>query len=185
MQKSVAARNAALDSLETLVGTAPILKIRTGAPPATCATADSGTVLASATLPSDWLAAASAGVKSLSGSWSDASADATGKPSHFRLYDSGGSTCHLQGIACGPWLPSTLYAVGDHVTNDSSKVFKVTTAGTSNTSGGPTGTGTGITDGTAVWAYVQAAADMPLDSGIINATQNVSVASFAVTAGNA
>jgi hypothetical protein len=97
LQYSVAVRNARLDTVESTTGTAAILKIRTGAPPATCATADSGTVLASATLPSDWMAAASGGTKALSGSWADSSADNAGTAAHFRLYASDGTTCHAQG----------------------------------------------------------------------------------------
>jgi hypothetical protein len=73
------------------------VRIRSGAVPATCATADSGTVLATANLPSDWLAAASGGSKGLSGTWQDASADAPGTAGHFRIYDSTGATCHIQG----------------------------------------------------------------------------------------
>ena len=96
-QFSTTARNAWLDAIETAIGTAPILRIRSGAAPATCATADSGTVLAAMTLPSDWLAAASGGTKALSGTWQDASADATGTAGHFRIYDSGGTVCHIQG----------------------------------------------------------------------------------------
>jgi hypothetical protein len=97
VQLSVAVRNARLDAIETTIGTTPIMRIRTGAPPATCATADSGTVLATLTLPSDWMGAASAGSKALSGSWTDSSADAAGTAAHFRIYDSGGTVCHLQG----------------------------------------------------------------------------------------
>ena len=97
IQLSVAARNGRLDAIETAAGTAAVLKIRTGAPPATCATADSGTVLATATLPTDWMNAASSGTKTLLGSWADASADAAGTAAHFRLYASDGVTCHIQG----------------------------------------------------------------------------------------
>lgn len=97
VQLSVAVRNARLDAIESAIGTTPIMRIRTGAPPATCATADSGTVLATLTLPSDWMNAASGGSKALSGSWTDSSADATGTAAHFRIYDSGGTVCHLQG----------------------------------------------------------------------------------------
>lgn len=97
LQLSVAARNARLDSIETTIGTDPILEIRTGAAPANCAAADAGTVLATLTLPSDWLAAAAAGSKAKSGTWEDTSADASGTAAHFRIKDSGGSTCHLQG----------------------------------------------------------------------------------------
>lgn len=94
---STTVRNARLDAIETTVGTTPVLKLRTGAPPANCATADSGTVLASMTLPSDWMAAASGGSKALSGTWSDTSADAAGDVAHFRLYASDGTTVHAQG----------------------------------------------------------------------------------------
>lgn len=97
VQLSVPVRNARLDQIETTIGTAPILRMRTGAAPATCATADSGTILATVTLPSDWMNAAAAGAKTKLGTWQDASADATGTVAHFRLYDSAGTTCHLQG----------------------------------------------------------------------------------------
>lgn len=97
IQLSVAVRNARLDAIESTIGTSAILKIRTGAPPATCATADSGTVLATVNLPSDWLAAASSGSKAKSGTWQDASADAAGTAGHFRIYASDGTTCGMQG----------------------------------------------------------------------------------------
>ena len=42
-QLSMLARNNILDGLETFIGTSAVLKIRTGAPPATCDAADSGT----------------------------------------------------------------------------------------------------------------------------------------------
>lgn len=96
-QFSTTARNAWLDAIETAIGTSAILRIRSGAVPASCATADSGTVLVTMNLPSDWMAAASGGSKALSGTWQDTSADATGTAGHFRIYDSGGSTCHIQG----------------------------------------------------------------------------------------
>lgn len=97
IQFSVAVRNARLDAIETAIGTSPIMRIRTGAPPASCATADSGTVLATLNLPSDWMANAASGSKSMSGTWQDSSADASGTAGHFRIYDSTGTTCHLQG----------------------------------------------------------------------------------------
>jgi hypothetical protein len=97
IQFSVTVRNARLDAIETAVGTSAVLRIRSGAAPATCATADSGTVLATINCPSDWLAAAASGSKSISGTWQDLSADATGTAGHFRLYDSTGTTCHMQG----------------------------------------------------------------------------------------
>ena len=97
VQWSTTIRNDWLDRIEALIGTTPILKIRTGAKPANCAAADSGTVLATLTLPSDWMAAAAEGSKKKLGTWEDASADAGGTPGHFRLYASDGTTCHMQG----------------------------------------------------------------------------------------
>ena len=122
LQASVAVRNAVLDAIETTIGTSAVLKIRTGAAPATCATADSGTVLATLSLPSDWLAAAASGAKALAGTWSDTSADAAGTAEHFRVYASDGTTCGLQGtvtVTAGGGdmtLSSVTVAAGDNVT---------------------------------------------------------------------
>jgi hypothetical protein len=85
VQHSVAVRNARLDVWESTIGTSPILRIRTGAQPANCAAARTGTILASITLPSDWMAAASGGVKAKSGTWSDSSADAPGTAGHYEI----------------------------------------------------------------------------------------------------
>jgi len=97
LQFSVSVRNARLDAIESTISTSAILKIRTGSAPSDCATGDSGSVLATLSLPADWMAAASSGSKAKSGTWQDASADAAGTAAHFRIYDSGGTTCHLQG----------------------------------------------------------------------------------------
>ena len=97
VQLSVTVRNTRLDAIETAIGTAPILTIRTGAAPANCAAANSGTVLATITCPSDWLAAAASGAKAISGTWQDTSADNTGTAAHFRIHDSTATTCHIQG----------------------------------------------------------------------------------------
>lgn len=103
LQLSTNARNGLLDAIETelITGGAPVLKIRTGSAPATCATADSGTVLASMNLPADPFAAAASGAKAKSGTWEDTSADAAGTAGHFRLYKNDGSTCVLQGTCSG------------------------------------------------------------------------------------
>ena len=97
LQYSVTVRNAQLDAFESTVGASAVLKIRSGSAPANCATADSGTVLATLTLPSDWMAAASSGSVAKSGTWEDTDADATGTAGHFRIYASDGTTCHAQG----------------------------------------------------------------------------------------
>lgn len=96
-QFSTAARNGALDAIETAIGASAVMKIRTGVPPANVGTADSGSVLATLNLPADWLAAAAAGAKSKSGTWQDAGADAAGVAGHFRVYASDGTTAHIQG----------------------------------------------------------------------------------------
>ena len=101
IQFSVAGRNARLDAVETAIGATALMRVRTGAAPANCATADSGTVLATLTLPADWMAAASGGTKARAGTWEDASADATGTAAHFRIYDTAGTTCHWQGTVTG------------------------------------------------------------------------------------
>jgi hypothetical protein len=119
-QFSTAARNAALDAIETAIGAAPTLEIRSGAAPASCAAADSGTVLATMALPSDWLAAAAAGSKALSGTWQDAAADAAGTAGHFRI--KAGATCHIQGSVTATGgggdmtLDNTNIAVGQQIT---------------------------------------------------------------------
>lgn len=97
VQLSTGVRNARLDQIETTIGASAIMRIFSGAAPANCAAADSGSILAELTLPSDWMAAASGGSKALSGSWTDASANNTGTAGHFRVYDNGITTCHIQG----------------------------------------------------------------------------------------
>jgi hypothetical protein len=97
LQYSVAVRNAQLDAFESTVGTSAVLKIFTGSAPANCAAANSGTVLATLNLQSDWMAGASGGSKAKAGTWEDTSADAAGTAGHFRLYASDGTTCHAQG----------------------------------------------------------------------------------------
>lgn len=96
LQLSVAMRNARADAFESTTGASAKLQLRTGAPPANCAAADSGTLLCEITVPADWLTAASAGVKTKAGTWSGTGA-AAGTAAHFRLKDNAGTTCHAQG----------------------------------------------------------------------------------------
>jgi uncharacterized phage protein gp47/JayE len=53
------------------------------------------------------------------------------------------------------WAPTTAYVLGDIRANDS-RIYRCSTAGTSAASGGPTGTGTDITDNGAHWRYLGA-----------------------------
>lgn len=119
---SVSVRNGMLDALETAIGTSAVLKIRTGSPPTNIADADSGTVLAEMTLPSDWLAAAGSGSKAKSGTWEDTSGNADGTAGHFRIYASDGTTQHMQGTVTATGgggdmtLDNTSIATGQAVT---------------------------------------------------------------------
>lgn len=97
LQQSVLVRNARLDAIESAIGAGAVLKLRTGAVPASCAAADSGTVVATLNLPADWMAAAAGGTKAKAGTWEDTAADAAGTVAHFRIYAADGVTCHLQG----------------------------------------------------------------------------------------
>ena len=96
VQLSVAVRNAQLDQIEATVGVTPFLDIRTGAQPANCSVGDAGTELEHMALPSDWMSAASAGSKAKNGTWTG-TADDGGTAGHFRIKDSGDTTCHMQG----------------------------------------------------------------------------------------
>jgi hypothetical protein len=96
LQLSETMRNNQAAQFEATIGTAPKLQIRSGAPPANCGTADSGTLLCEITLPSDWLGAATAGVVALIGTWTG-TAVAAGTAGHFRIKDSAGSVTGAQG----------------------------------------------------------------------------------------
>lgn len=125
LQYSAAVRNARLDTVESTTGTSAILEVRTGSPPANCAAADSGTLLASCTLPSDWMNAASGGTKTKNGTWEDTSANATGTAAHFRIKDSGGTTCHIQGTVTATGGGGDMEV--DNTSFASGQAFSVTT----------------------------------------------------------
>lgn len=99
VQLSVAARNAKLNAVETAIGADPILRIYdlTAGAPANCAAAITATLLAEMTLPSNWMADASSGAKAMTGTWQDESANGSGTADFYRIWDSAGTTCHLQG----------------------------------------------------------------------------------------
>lgn len=131
-QLSVEARNATLQSFEDTIGENPILRIASGTPPLNCASASTGTVLATMVLPTDWLSDPSAGNINLSGSWQDLSADASGTAGYFRIFESTGTTCHMQGTITATGgggdmqLDNTNIAVGQQITVTS---FSITAGG--------------------------------------------------------
>ena len=96
IQAGTVLRTAIVTAIEATIGTAPKVQIRTGAPPATPATADSGTLLVEFTLPSDWSTQAS-GVLTLSGVPLSQAASGTGTAGHYRMKDSAGAVTHMQG----------------------------------------------------------------------------------------
>jgi len=119
LQYGVAVRNAMLDTWESTIGVTPQLRLYSGTQPADCATAPTGTLLMTLTLPSDWMAAASSGAKSKSGSWTGTGA-AAGVAGYYRIYDSAGSVCHEQGTVgtsgCDLNLDNTNIAVSQVLT---------------------------------------------------------------------
>jgi len=65
-----------------------------------------------------------------------------------------GTTPFSDFLSATTWAGSTPYAVGDLVVSNGN-IYRATQAGTSNTTGGPTGNGAGIIDSGVTWDYVQ------------------------------
>lgn len=80
---------------------------------------------------------------------------ANGTACFARVLKSDGTTVVGDLIVSAPWVASASVIIGQYVSN-SGNLYVCTTAGTTAASGGPTGTGSAITDGTAVWKYIQA-----------------------------
>ena len=115
MQYGVAVRNAKLDAVETAIGVSAKLLIFSGAKPANCAASDPSGLLATITLPSDWLNDASGGTKTLKGSWSN-TASGAGVAASWRIYDNGVTVCHIQGDTTDMTFNNTNIASGQTVT---------------------------------------------------------------------
>jgi len=181
LKYSTTVNNACLNAIEDAIGPSAIMKLRTGPAPANLASADSGTVLATIALPANWMADAAAGSKAKSGTWST-TASAGGWGGHYRIYAADGVTPHIQDLVSQIWTATTAVVVGQQMHNGGN-VYRATTAGTTAASGGPTGTGTGIADGTAAWAFV-GALGLTLDNTNIVAGQEFLIASYALNAAN-
>lgn len=82
---SATLRNALLDAINAVIGSGGKLKIYSGTQPADVATSESGTLLATLTLSSTALAAASGGSASFNAITGDTSADNTGTATHFSV----------------------------------------------------------------------------------------------------
>ena len=126
IQLNVLTRNARLDTIESTNSTSCSLRIYSGAQPADCSTANSGTLLAHVLLPADWMGAAGSGIKAKAGTWEDATADGAGSAGHFRVYNSqatmDGTTCFMQGSVTATSgggdmeVDNTVFATGQQFT---------------------------------------------------------------------
>ena len=98
-QFSVNVRNARGNQFEGIIGVSAKLSIRSGAPPANCAAADSGVEIIRYSLASYWAAAFSAGAASpwLNGLPLTGAATGAAAPGHYRIYATDGTTCGMQG----------------------------------------------------------------------------------------
>lgn len=202
VQWADAVRDARNDAIESNIGTAPILRIYNGTMPATPATALSGnTLLAEGTLPADWLAASSAGVKSKLGTWTltgQAGAGAGTNATFYRIYKSDGVTCVEQGKVFGSVVLATS---GSTAANGNVLNF----ASTTGVSVGMKVSGTGVPSDTFVLAVTATTVtisrtstagvgsavnitfngDMTLDNTNIASGQSITVNSYSITDGNA
>ena len=101
LQYSVRVRDAQNDALEGAIGSAAILEIYDGVRPTDCANALAGnTLLATGSLPADWMANRSGGSKTKSGTWVITGTPAAGGGTagkFFRVYDSTHTNCDMQG----------------------------------------------------------------------------------------
>lgn len=194
-------RNARLDTVETTIGTAPILRTYNGTPPADVRTALSGnTLIGQGTLPSDWMANASAPTKALAGSWTltgQAGAGAGTAATFARIFDSTGTTAHIQ---CTFGTSFTLNTSALTAANGNVLTFTATTG----VAVGQLVSGTGIPAGATVVAFTGTTVTLSHTStaGVANATtvtfgyemnannnnlatgQSATVTSFTITTGN-
>jgi hypothetical protein len=99
LQFDTTTRNGWLNALTTALGGSSTFVCYTGSVPATCATAPSGTLLATVNFNSTPFPAASSGSMTANGLTLTSTAGGTGTAGYFRLLD-GSSVCHMQGT-CG------------------------------------------------------------------------------------
>lgn len=100
IQYSTTLRDKQLDQIESTTGASARLRLYSGPAPANCAAAPTGTLLVDMALPSDWMAAASNGSKTKNGTWTGTGTAGAGSGTsagYFRIVDSAGTTCHVQG----------------------------------------------------------------------------------------
>ena len=195
-QKSVALRNAELDQTEAIAGTSARFMVFTGAQPANCAAADTGTKLVDLAGAVDYMANAAAGAKGLSAAITGAAQTFAGPlvAGHYRIKDSAGTTCHRQGNigTAVPLTTSALTAANGNVLNFAATTGVVvgqTIAGTGIVAGATVIalTGTTVTMSHSSTAGVAAAAaitfgyDMNLDNTSIASGQTFTFSTYNLT----
>jgi len=198
---SVAVKNAKLDQIETTIGATALLRCYNGSVPANADAALGAAVqLANGALPSDWMAAASSGSKSKTGTWTitgNASLPAPQSATFFRITDTTGNTPGVQGTL-GANVPLTTNANTPQYSN---VLFFAATAGVV---AGMNAVGANI-PATATVLQVNAAnvvlseaanvalvtplavtftADMAIDNNSIAANQSLTVNTFTINSGN-
>ena len=199
-QKSIALRNAELDQTEVIAGTAARFMLFTGAQPANCAAADSGTKLVDLAGASDYMSNAAAGAKALNAAITGAAQTFAGPltAGHDRIKDSAGTTCHRQGTVgiAVPLTTSVLTAANGNVLNFASTTGVVvgqTISGTGIVAGATVIalTGTTVTmshtstAGVAITTVITFGYDMNLDNTSIASGQTVTFNSYNLTADGA
>jgi len=92
---STTVKNARLDAINATWGASAKLRLYSGTPPANAAASLSGNTLLVEVTPSP--ASASGATKDMLGGTKTNTAAAAGTASFYRVYDSGGTTCHEQG----------------------------------------------------------------------------------------
>lgn len=199
VQYSVAVRNAQLDATESIPGTSARLRKYTGALPANCAAAATGTLLVDMSLPVDWMNAAAAGFKTLLGSWTatGAAVPGAGVASYYRIWDSTVTTCHEQAsvFMAVPLNTNALTAANSNILNFAATTGVVVGMNASGT-GIPAGATVLATTGTTITLSVASVAgvanataitfngDITLDNTNIAAGQTVTITTKTITAGN-
>jgi hypothetical protein len=203
MQYDSTVRDAQNEAFETAVGASPILRVYNGTMPANTSAALAGTnkLLAQGTLPADWMANSSGGVKAKLGTWtlagqSDAGSGLVG--TFFRLFASDGTTCKAQGTfgAATSLNTSAATAANNNV---------LTFAATTGVAVGQSISGTGVQPGTTVLALtgttvtmsqptlagvasgaaITFGSELVADNANIANGQTVTISAFSVTRGNA
>lgn len=135
------------------------LVLLNGTMPATPETALSGNT----TLATGTYSATAYGAPSYASGYMTATASFTGNvnpaanggATFARGYKSDGSTVTDDYTVGSAWIASNVTAVGQFCTNGGN-TYQCTAAGTTAASGGPSGTGTSITDGGVTWKYIGA-----------------------------